>query len=189
MLATLINKVLPKDLYVSVRREQPPMGRGEALCVPTKLQLNRYNCGLVAAVTLIETFHPKWKGHERIVAEIDTTDADGTTNAEVLRHLRWNGVGVTKGRGHLTFAKIRKAIGAGYPVLTPGVVLERDDDGTPTLLHWVVIYGYGEGAVYVSNSSLRAFRCAQRIPEADFFSKFDASSPFWVCHGRAGVLG
>lgn len=181
-----LEKRMPKGARIAAPRALPLEGSGAALDVPCKLQLNTYNCGLVAVLTLIETFHPHWRNHARVVRSIRTTRDWGTETREVLAQLRQHGVGVVR-QTDLTFTKIENAINAGYPVLAI-IIGELPTRSQPLAIHhWCVIYGYDydRGHVYVSNATTAKRRFSSRIPWEHFRKRIIPGGAFWRCHGLA----
>jgi hypothetical protein len=105
------------------------------LDMPGYRQLESYTCGFVAGLMVLHTFHPE-KSIKRFFNVVASDTEYGTQPHRLVKSLRACGVGVSE-RGDLNFAAICDMIEEGFPIIT----LVRT--GSPDVVHWVVIYGYG----------------------------------------------
>ena len=109
---------------------------------PRIIQLDDYSCGLQCALMVLRYFGVRMARPE--VRKRLHTDTDGTAAPELRSLFRGLGFQVGSMRSSLR-TTIRNSIDKGAPLIM-GV-----DGNSP---HWVVVYGYGPGRIYIADPSL-----------------------------------
>lgn len=119
------------------------------LDVPGYRQVEDFTCGFTAGLMIVHTFDKSYSAD----AFYDLVGSDpewGVSTSKLVKALKRAGVG-TEERERLTFAGVKRAIKSGYPLIA-SVQRPRDKKAGDDQEHWIVIYGYGPGRVYVANT-------------------------------------
>ncbi len=107
------------------------------------MQPDRYSCGAQSCFMILRYFG-KARSVESVEKELGT-DEDGTTASAITDLLRRRGLRVAVHTGSSLDA-LRKAIRRGSPVLVSTIHAGG---------HWVVVYGFSHGCIYVSDPSCK----------------------------------
>ncbi|HYF35367.1 MAG TPA: C39 family peptidase [Prosthecobacter sp.] len=149
-------RLLPEPL------PHPVCGRANTLDLPGYRQMDAYSCGFVAGAMVLRCFHPR-RSLRRFFDLCQPHYDTGISTTALIAALRASGVGVST-RRDLTFARIVKALDAGYPIIT---VVHTP---VPNVDHWVVVYGYGRSPnrLFVAGDGLRIIGARGSRKEVDW---------------------
>jgi ABC-type bacteriocin/lantibiotic exporter with double-glycine peptidase domain len=116
------------------------------------IQLDKWSCGAHCAYMILK-FHGKARSLKNVQKEVGT-DEDGTDPEMLKRLFRKRGLSVYEFEQR-SLAKLERAIDRGSPILT--------HISTRKVNHWVVVYGYGDGHIWVADPSLNVLEHPQRV--------------------------
>jgi len=116
------------------------------------IQLDGWNCGAHCAFMILK-FYGKARSLKNVLQETGTNE-DGTDEEMLKRLFRKRGLSVYEFEQR-SLAKLERAIDRGSPILT--------HISTPKVNHWVVVYGYGDGHIWVADPSLNVLEHPQHV--------------------------
>ena len=123
------------------------------------LQLDGYSCGAQCTFMILRYFG-KARSIENVTREL-ATDTDGTSQTQIRTLLKRRGLR-PKRISSPKLRHLREAIDSDCPVLI------AVDDGE----HWVVVYGYSPGKIYIADPALCSSIVCGRSSR-DFRSRWD----------------
>lgn len=125
-----------------------------------RIQLDGYSCGMQSLAAVLD-YYDFEIDYDDLAATIGLTK-DGCDEIQLrrairaydMKHRTWS---------RMSLKRLRTCIDNEHPVLV-SVNKER---------HWSVVYGYGDGVIYLMNPSLSAFKHGGKRTEEEFLDYWD----------------
>ena len=122
------------------------------------LQMDDCSCGAQCANVVLKYYRKDWSIQD-VIGEFGSI-SNGIDQHQLRRLFEHTGLKPVQLKSP-TITKIKREIDQGFPVLVS--ICEGD--------HWVVIYGYGNGSIFVADPAVTCLRCRQSTNQ--FMTRWD----------------